>query len=262
MCKVQIVFVAVFAILAVSICRPSLGEEITISIRNSKSTIGDFGFSSAKYGSSSMLNLSSLSSTADRKHSQCEVKAGDLWKYFKSQGIDSMSSLVLFLDVGDMDRSSTMALESLEISILGGQNVAGVVEGQVISFLSMDSNEDNRLVIPGYESNRSRPEARLELPLGFDFMERFSESSTETLLVNVSYDGDLSLSPVLSIEGKRQLFSMPNIVILGSFIVFWASVFWILKRMTLPQKPGMDSELNDDLSARPISEPKKAAPAA
>lgn len=227
-------WVPLLAVLAgIWLSAPVGGDEVVINHSMQRSSFGDFSCSPVLVDNSERLNLGLLELGANGLPGHCcEIKTGELYRYFKAQGITSMSNLVFYVNVDDLASDATLSVESMQVSILGANGVGGIPGRPLVEFTSSDDGVENRMLISGFRVNDDRPAARLEIPLGFDFMSRFSENSNERLLVNMTYNGETGASPSLSIEGRRHLFSSPNLVLLGSFVVFWSVVFWILKRLT------------------------------
>lgn len=246
--------------------RCSLGDEIVLDHTNPQVSFGDFSCSTVTVDSSERLGLSFLNGdNGNQPGHTCEIKTGELYRYFKAQGITSLDSLVLYVDVDDLNENQQLSLESMQVSILG-ETRAGQPSKSLLEFSSADGTGENRMLIPGQLANDLRPAARLEVPLGFDFMSRFTESSSERLLVNLVYDEGSGANPRLSIEGRRHLFSAPNAVLLGSFVLFWSVVFWVLRRLTLhkPRLPeaGFAQSRDSKALAAPATAKKNVMPAA
>lgn len=200
------------------------------------------------------LDLSSLYTTDRNEHETCcEIRAGELWKYFHDQGYSSLDRLILYVDLGESGNQSPFRLQSLELSIQGDG------PGSDSKPLARAKGQEEGLTISGRRGTSAR-ETQLEIPLGFDFMHRFSASSGERLTVNVSYDGTPAIRPVLSISARRTFFSAPSMVILAAFILFWGVVFWILRRLTPHKEEPAASVIPRPVS--PASESKNIVPAA
>ena len=70
-------------------------------------------------------------------------------------------------------------------------------------------------------------------------MERFSENSEEVVKLNLQYAGnlqsDIPLAVYFPAERTLRWFSLPRLTLVVSFAVFWAAIFWVLVRFTLPR---------------------------
>lgn len=198
-------------------------DEFLITGRpGSKISIGDFDCSKCATPSATMLGL-----FGDREKNG-QLTAGELWQFFNSHGIDSVDRLTLCLDVQTDGRSALFGINSMELKIEDPSSVGAL--------LTDASFKNNTLSIPGYDIAPFKPEAKLEVELGYDFMERFSADSTA--LVSLDVSGDESSQPVVSIEGNRAggFFSNnTNSIALGAFAIFWALVFIALNRLTRRQ---------------------------
>lgn len=198
----------------------------------SSGSVGDFNLLVGPLTPGDRIDMQVQNPQGDfRTGTESEISAGELWQYFRDRGVTSVESLILYVDVDPMDEASALSLESLELSIRGDRP-----GGEIVKLNSLADGSGKRLLIQGAETSARRPEAKVEIPLGFDFMDRFSGDSKERLLVNVGYGGDLSRRPVLSLSNRRPLITAPSLVILAAFVIFWAVVFWILKRLTLPRQ--------------------------
>ena len=154
------------------------------------------------------------------------LTAGELWRFFDAQGVDSLRQLTLSLDFDSTVGLSSAGISSLELTIENPSNLGDLTK----------SLGDNSLNIPGHDIAPYKPEANLEFELGYDFMQRFSADSTEKISLNVS--GDANSQPVVSVQGveRNGFFSfMFNLLKLVGFAVFWALVFVALYRFTKPQ---------------------------
>lgn len=163
-----------------------------------------------------------------------EVTAGELYRFFKSQGMDSVDRLVLCVDLKGNPLRSDISFDDLVLTIEDPFKSASVRNS-----FSLDKNGDNSLIVPGYETSSMKPEAQLEIPLGYDFMERFSENSEEVVKLNLQYAGnlqsDIPLAVYFPAERTLRWFSLPRLTLVVSFAVFWAAIFWVLVRFTLPR---------------------------
>ena len=156
-----------------------------------------------------------------------EVSAGQLWKFFHEQGVDSLESLTLCLDVDEMDSQTAFDLQSIHFQIQDPLN-----RSKMLTNVSLG---DNNIIVPGNKTSSFKPEAKLEVMLGYDFMERFSADSTEMIKLDFSSNSEFAASqPRFSIEGSGNVFSRFNVFLLIGFAGFWLLVFFVLNRVTKP----------------------------
>jgi hypothetical protein len=162
----------------------------------------------------------------DHKNSG-EVSAGQLWKFFHEQGVDSLDRLTLCLDVDQMDSQFTFELQSINLQIQDPLN-----RSKMLTNVSLGNNN---ILVPGNKTSSFKPEAKLEFNLGYDFMERFSADSTEIIKLDFSSNSEFETSPPrFSIEGNGNVFNRFNVVLLIGFAGFWLLVFFVLNRVTKP----------------------------
>ena len=91
----------------------------------------------------------------------------------------------------------------------------------------------DRLIVPGYETSSSRPEAELKFDLGYDFMKLFTPNSTE--IVRVSMDAPANgMIPTLHLAANQSVFGQTNLGQMFLFVIFWGAVFLILLRWMKP----------------------------
>ncbi|MEZ6093127.1 MAG: hypothetical protein R3C03_02655 [Pirellulaceae bacterium] len=208
----------------------TLGDEIVIDGMRPRGVIsGDFewfAFSHSEIDQLAMNRVnSSMSLSSDTPY--YTIRAGDLWQYLKSQGIDSTDHLTFLLDVNESDPTGSLTFESLEFLISDETNAE-------IKKMVMDRELDEHVSIPSYEIISGRPEAMLDVPLGFDFMTRFSAGSNELISFRSEVAGGVRNAPSFSVAGRSRRFGWFNTMLLTTFVGFWLIVFWTLKRITLP----------------------------
>ena len=178
--------------------------------------VGDFACSNCPAPSKSSLELIQTGR---------EVTAGEIWQFYHGQGIHSLDRLTLCLDVKSGNQSGTAGIRALKLTIQDPSSIE--------HFLTDVSLGDHSLTIPDYEIVAFKPEAYLELELGYDFMKRFTADSQEKVLVDVSTEDGSQLS--VMVIGQNNLFSS-NIdpISLGLFALFWVLVFLALYTFTQP----------------------------
>ena len=157
------------------------------------------------------------------------ITAGELWSFFQRQGLEKVESIILFLDVNKFEDPASITIKSIEFRIEPTNAMLPVTTSTL--------SENNRLVIPGYDSLSNLPEARLEIPLEFDFMQRFSADSRDRVFLKIAYDAPVGNAPNFFVAGQQNLISLPSFTLLAGFIAFWGVVFYALARMTLKSTP-------------------------
>ena len=168
---------------------------------------------------------SSLSLPFNNGHGTGSLTAGEVWKFFDDQGVDSLRQLTLSLEFDSTVGMANAGISSLELTIENPSNLESLTR----------SLGNNSLSIQGYDIKAHKPEANLEFALGYNFMQRFSADSTEIILLNLS--GDANSQPVVSVQGVEEngFFSSVLNLRLLAFAFFWALVFVALHRFTKPQ---------------------------
>ena len=204
----------------------SVADELIVEESNDTLVkTGDFEWRACKEPIVSGLNLvEGLGTTG-------EITTGQLYKFFKSQGFESVDRLVLCVDIDNALRSD-VGLDEFVVTI------EDPFRSTNFGSFSLDRDGDNSLIMPGYETSMLKPEAQLEIPLGYDFMQRFSENSKEVVKLNFQTSGDKKTVPVtVYFPETRSIswFSGPRLLIVLLFAAFWAAVFWALVRFTLPK---------------------------
>ena len=175
---------------------------------------GDFTCGACRHPVTNAIPFTQMNSNC------CEIKAGDLYRFFKDQGIDSINELVFCLDVPSVQNDSTVAFSSIKFMIEGYKNSEVFDTGE------------KTIVLPGYESSGLKPEARLKLNLGFDFMQQFTESSTETIKLDYNFSSQESAVPTFFLEGDRPW--TPNVLIVSLFVGGSILLLTVLYFMTKP----------------------------
>ena len=161
-----------------------------------------------------------------------EVTAGQLWSFFKAQGVDSMDELTLRLDVDTERAGSTVEGSSIDISALQLQieNPSGI-DG----FATDVKIGDKQLLLSSPSLDSDVADMQLAVKLHYDFMERFSADSKEKIKLNVSGSG---LMPSISIAQKTESLREMNWLVLIGFTIFWLSVFGLVNWLTKPSPAG------------------------
>lgn len=136
------------------------------------------------------------------------ISAGELWQFFHQQGFTTVDRLTLWIDQA----------ESLSIEELG-----------TIRFQIEDPTTGSYLT--NIQVNGSN---RLEIPLDYDYMKRFSANSQELIRLELPKDGMFSNTTEVSIDADRPLLTTLNLILFSGFVVFWLSLFYALNRLTRP----------------------------
>lgn len=196
----------------------SVGDEIVIDNQGeSQRSLGDFQCYSCPTQVSSAMGILDQASSG-------EVSAGELWQFFHSQGVDSLEQLTLCLDVEQLDGQSAFDLQSVEFKIEDPG-----LQGELLTNVSLG---DNTIIVPGFETSSFRPEAKLQIALGYDFMQRFSADSQEKIKLDFS-SSQIAPNVKFSIEGNdNNAFSSWHYGLMAIFVGFWIVVFFFLNRVT------------------------------
>lgn len=216
------------------------GDEYVIDGEtNETQVIGNFTCSNCLSPSRSSLELIRIGG---------EVTAGDIWQFYHGQGIDSLEHLPICLDVKTGSRDRAADISSLRLTIQAPEAKE--------RFLTDASLGENSLTIPDYEIVGFKPEAYLELELGYDFMKRFTADSQERVSVDVATKNGSQLS--VMVIGHPSLFTT-NLepISLGLFALFWVLVFLGLHTLT---QPGNKRSHSINLMSRLPSRRQKVSP--
>lgn len=216
------------ALIAVSMMAVAHGDEVVIkSGVKSNISVGDFFCSQCPTASSNSLSLFSGDTS--------NLTAGELWTFFDQEGFGSVGKLTLCLDVQPQTDSSSVGIRTVELRIEDPEM------GGLITNVSLQGNS---LKFHGYDVTAYKPEARLEIDLGYDFMKRFSAESTALISLDIAGDSDSTgVSPVISVEGAGGFFAADfNVWAMIGFAGFWAIAFIVLNRFTKPLVDSIDAK--------------------
>lgn len=179
------------------------------------------------------LGAASFTMTQGDDAGTIELTAGELWQFFNDQGHDSVNKVSLYLDVDQLGSEENFNLSKLNVQI---QNPLGG------SFLTNTSLGADGLIVPGYETSATRPEAELSFDLGYDFMELFSSDSKE--LVRVSVDAPVnSMIPTFHLVADDSVFGQTNLGQLFLFVMFWGAVFLMLLHWMKPVRTAVPARV-------------------
>lgn len=215
-------------LVATVVCAPASGDQVIVgSDPDATVFLADDVLCSACDGTLTPQAIEVLTSGAGG-----EVTAGQLWSFFKAQGVDSMDELTLRLDVDPEKAGSSIEGSSIDISALQLQieNPSGI-DG----FATDVKIGDKQLLLSTPSFDPDVADMQLAVKLHYDFMERFSADSTEKIKLNVSGSG---LMPSISIAKKTDSLRQMNWLMLVGFAIFWLSVFGIVNWLTKPSPAG------------------------
>ncbi len=166
------------------------------------------------------------------------LTTGDLYRYFASRGIKKIDRLSLQVDVDCCEEEDkAFQLDGLSFKITGADD----------KILNEASLQNDSLLVAGTEISSFKPEAVLEFDLGYDFMQRFSPESTDS--IELSYvtptEGSYkaAMKPRFVVSEDLSSFSLSNIGVFAVFVGFWVIVFMAMntfmkpKTESAPQKP-------------------------
>ena len=157
------------------------------------------------------------------------LTTGELYDYFKSRGITKLSRMSLQVDVDcdpDSDNRESVSLNQLSFKIQDSANN-----------LVTQADFGGDLLLDKSEITSFKPEAVLEFDLGYDFMQRFSSDSTESILLDfASPDTSSEFQPRVMVSQDMSSFSSGNMTRMVAFIAFWGIVFIGVHLMTRPSQ--------------------------
>lgn len=213
-------------------------DEILVEGDESRISVGDFDCGGCNCEATNALNL-----LMDQSSGQ--VRAGELWKFFNEQGLTSVEQLTLSVDIlPENEVHGDIGISGLRLMIEDPNSVG---------FLTDASLGEHSLIVPEYEISSFKPEARLQVALGYDFMERFSADSQEMVQFGFSQGAASAITPRFAVEGNEASLVPSGIhwSALVGFIAFWGVVFLLLSRVT---RPKLEVE-----SAAALSQPANAS---
>lgn len=162
------------------------------------------------------------------------ITAGELWSFFQRQGLHKVESIVLFLDVNKFDDPESITIKNIEFRIEPTNTTLPVTNCAL--------SESNPLIIPGYDSLSNLPEARLEIPLEFDFMQRYSADSRDRVFLKIAYEAPAGNAPSFFVAGQQDWITLPSFTLIAGFVAFWGGLFYLLARLTLKSIPAAANE--------------------
>lgn len=212
--------IAILILLVTPISFPSASADEIVIDRN-RQTAGDFSCSPFSNKSNPRFELESN-----------EISAGELWKFFDSQGSKSIHQLTFCLDLESMDEEASFGLESVELKIEDPTST---------ELLTNVSLGNDMITVPGYTTSAFNPEAKLQLALDYDFMQRFSADSDEKISFSFQ-SNDAAIVPKFAVQSESRGFfaGLRNPIILIAFSVFWFCFFHLLSRITKPMPEALE----------------------
>ena len=158
------------------------------------------------------------------------LTTGELYNYFKSRGITKLNRMSLQVDVDcdpDSDNRESVSLMELSFKIQDSAN-------NLVTHAGFGGDE---LLLDKSEITSFKPEAVLEFDLGYDFMQRFSSDSTESIVLDFSSPSTTSeFQPRVMVSHNMSSFSSGNMTRIIAFITFWGIVFLGVYLMTRPSQ--------------------------
>lgn len=137
-----------------------------------------------------------------------QITAGELWQFFNEQGLTSVDRLTLKVDYASELTEDNLGSIHFQIEDPG--------TGSFLTKIRVDGSN------------------KLEIPLDYDYMKRFSADSTELIRLALPGDFSQSTAATISIEADSPLLTRLNVILFGGFIGFWLVLFYILNHFTKP----------------------------
>jgi len=163
--------------------------------------------------------------------SSYNITAGELWEYFNNKGITSVDRLTFSVDSDNPLLMGPLGSLRFQIEDPG--------TGSYLTNVSVQGKN------------------KLEIPLDYDYMKRFSANSQELIRLELPIDSPNLSAAAISIETDSHLFSRLNLVLFGAFVGFWLGLFYLLNRFTKPVE-----EESEDIVVRSMAiEASKPEPA-
>lgn len=152
------------------------------------------------------------------------LTTGELYKYFQSRGIRKLNRLSFQVDVDcDPDNTESVSLTGLSFQIHDASK----------NLVTNAGFGDSELLLDKSEITSFKPEAVLEIDLGYDFMQRFSPTSDDAVMLNFDSPNTSSeMMPRIVLASEMSSFSTGNFARIGGFIAFWGVVFFGAHVMT------------------------------
>jgi hypothetical protein len=183
-----------------------------------------------------------------------ETSAGQLWQFLDQQGVTAAKKLSFCLDLDSIEDDLEFSLTGIELRIESPD--------KKVTFLTDVSLGENSIVVPGYETSSFKPEAVLEVALGYDFMKTFSATSPEKVSFKFESSGDAICNPTIYLQSNSEGFfsTGKNLFLLAGFAAFWICVFHLLNRFTKPSTNVDESSTVPNLPIEPVLVMARAEP--
>jgi hypothetical protein len=136
------------------------------------------------------------------------ITAGELWQFFHDRGVTTVDQLTLNLDCGGMTHSQSGPIRF---------QIQDPLSGNLLTNLSIESSGN-----------------KLEVPLDFDYMKRFSPGSKELIRLDLTELDALASNAKVSVDSDSHIFGPLNVLLITGFFTFWVLVFFVLNRFTKP----------------------------
>ena len=189
-------------------------------------TIGDFQISPGRSKKASFVIENLINSSG-------QVRTGELWDFFNSQGIKSLDRLTLVIDVNDQRTSNQdFMMDSMTLTIADPD--AGIGFGKITE-VSMNRDGENLLILKRSDFKNIGPKARMEFELGYDFMRRFKSDSNETVLFNFHTRSGMIDSAAFEFNQPETAPSSSHLRSIILFITFWTVVFFLMYLFLSPK---------------------------
>lgn len=165
------------------------------------------------------------------------MTTGELYQYFESRGIKKLNRLSFQVDVDcDPDNSESVSVTDLSFQIQDASS--NLVTNAVFG--------DSELLLDKSEITSFKPEAVLEIDLGYDFMERFTSESKEAVMLNFNSSGSSSdMMPRIVLSSDMSSFSTGNLARISGFVAFWGLIFFGAHVVT---RKRAEDKASDDIS--------------
>ena len=208
--------------LVLVLSNPVGADEIQIDSNSGETVVGDFR---CKPCNRPMLyDANSLEMGSE------DLTTGDLYRYFASRGIKKIDRLSLQVDVDCCEEEDqAFHLNGLNFKITGDDD----------KVLHEASLQDDSLLVVGTEISSFKPEAVLEFDLGYDFMQRFSPDSTDSIQLSyvtpTSGSYQAAMKPRFVVSEDLSSFTFSNIGVFSVFVGFWVIVFMAMNIFMKPK---------------------------
>lgn len=136
------------------------------------------------------------------------ITAGELWEYFNNKGITSVDRLTFSVDSSGNVLDGPLGQLKFQIEDPG--------TGAFLTNISVQGK------------------SKLEIPLDYDYMKRFSANSQELIRLELPVDGSKLNGAAISIDTDHHVLSSLNLILVGAFVGFWLGMFYLLNRFTRP----------------------------